>query len=190
MNQIKRKTKVKRKWKRSVNKIKKFRIGTRAMNLGMFIIGWFLVVGIAVMYVRGFGMRTIISNDSMVPTFQEDEVLKINRFIYKITSPKRMDTVAVRMGETKSNVYYVLRIIGLPGEKVQIQNGKIYVDDKEISYPVGEEPVEDAGIANDIVLLQDDEYFMLCDNYNNSSYDSRSANIGVIDKSQIEGRVK
>lgn len=60
------------------------------------------------------------------------------------------------------------------GKKVQIQNGKIYVDDKEISYPVGEEPIEDAGIANDIVLLQDDEYFMLCDNYNNSSYDSRS----------------
>lgn len=104
MNQVKRKTKVKRKWKRSINKVKKLRIGTRAVNLGMFIIGWFLVVGIAVMYVRGFGMKTIISNDSMVPTFQEDEVLKINQFIYKITSPKRMDTVAVRMGETKSGL--------------------------------------------------------------------------------------
>ena len=52
------------------------------------------------------------------------------------------------------------------------------------------EPIEDAGIANDVVLLQDDDYFMLCDNYNNSSYDSRSSSIGVIDKSQIEGRVK
>jgi len=182
--------KVKRKWKRQVNKIKKLRIGTHAMNLGMFIIGWFLVVGIAVMYVRGFGMKTIISNDSMAPTFEEDEILKINQFIYKITSPKRMDTVAVRVGETKSNVYYVLRIVGLPGEKVQIQNGKIYIDGEEITYPVGEEPIEDAGIAGEIVFLGDDEYFMLCDNYNNSSYDSRSSNIGVIDKSQIEGRVK
>ena len=160
------------------------------MNLGMFIIGWFLVVGIAVMYVRGFGMKTIISNDSMAPTFEEDEILKINQFIYKITSPKRMDTVAVRVGETKSNVYYVLRIVGLPGEKVQIQNGKIYIDGEEITYPVSEEPIEDAGIAGEIVFLGDDEYFMLCDNYNNSSYDSRSSNIGVIDKSQIEGRVK
>lgn len=182
--------KVKRKWKRQVNKIKKLRIGTHAMNLGMFIIGWFLVVGIAVMYVRGFGMKTIISNDSMAPTFEEDEILKINQFIYKITSPKRMDTAAVRVGETKSNVYYVLRIVGLPGEKVQIQNGKIYIDGEEITYPVSEEPIEDAGIAGEIVFLGDDEYFMLCDNYNNSSYDSRSSNIGVIDKSQIEGRVK
>lgn len=182
--------KVKRKWKRQVNKIKKLRIGTHAMNLGMFIIGWFLVVGIAVMYVRGFGMKTIISNDSMAPTFEEDEILKINQFIYKITSPKRMDTVAVRVGETKSNVYYVLRIVGLPSEKVQIQNGKIYIDGEEITYPVGDEPIEDAGIAGEIVFLGDDEYFMLCDNYNNSSYDSRSSNIGVIDKSQIEGRVK
>ena len=190
MTQGKRKTKVKRKWKRSINKVKKLRIGTHAANLGMFIIGWFLVVGIAVMYVRGFGMKTIISNDAMAPTFEEEEVLKINQFIYKITSPKRMDTVAVKMGETKSNVYYVLRIIGLPGEKVQIQNGKIYVDDKEIAYPVGSEPIEDAGIANDVVVLQDDEYFMLCDNYNNSSYDSRSSSIGVINNSQIEGRVK
>ena len=68
MTQGKRKTKVKRKWKRSINKVKKLRIGTHAANLGMFIIGWFLVVGIAVMYVRGFGMKTIISNDAMAPT--------------------------------------------------------------------------------------------------------------------------
>ncbi len=182
--------KVKRKWKRQINKIKKLRIGTHAVNLGMFIIGWFLVVGIAVMYVRGFGMKTILSNDSMAPTFQEDEILKINQFIYKISSPKRMDTVAVRVGETKSNVYYVLRIVGLPGEKFQIQNGKIYIDGEEITYPVGDELIEDAGIAGKIVYLGDDEYFMLCDNYNNSSYDSRSSSIGVIDKSQIEGRVK
>ena len=78
----------------------------------------------------------------------------------------------------------------LPGEKVQIQNGKIFIDGEEITYPVGTEPIEDAGIAGEIVFLGDDEYFMLCDNYNNSSYDSRSSNIGVIDKSQIEGRVK
>ena len=61
--------KAKRKWRRWLNKLKKLGIGTRAMNLGMFIIGWILVVFLAVAYVRGFGMKTIISNDSMVPTF-------------------------------------------------------------------------------------------------------------------------
>ena len=182
--------KAKRKWRRWLNKLKKLGIGTRAMNLGMFIIGWILVVFLAVAYVRGFGMKTIISNDSMVPTFHEEEILKINQFIYKISSPNRFDTVAVRAGETKSNVYYVLRIVGLPGEKVRIEHGKLFIDNEEIVYPANSEPVSDAGIAGEMIFLGEDEYFMLCDNYNNSSYDSRSSSIGVIDKSQIEGRVK
>ena len=74
--------KAKRKWRRWLNKLKKLGIGTRAMNLGMFIIGWILVVFLAVAYVRGFGMKTIISNDSMVPTFHEEEILKI-KDVYK-----------------------------------------------------------------------------------------------------------
>ena len=120
----------------------------------------------------------------------QEEILKINQFIYKISSPNRFDTVAVRAGETKSNVYYVLRIVGLPGEKVRIENGKLFIDNEEIVYPANSEPVSDAGIAGEMIFLGEDEYFMLCDNYNNSSYDSRSSSIGVIDKSQIEGRVK
>ena len=179
-----------RKLKRMTGKIKKLRIGTRAMNLAMFIIGWFLVVGIAVMYIQGFKMKTIVSNDSMVPTFQEEEILNINQVIYKITSPNRMDTVAAQIGETKSNMYFVLRNVGLPNEIVQIRNGRIYIDDEAIDYPVGDERIEDAGIAKDEIILGKDEYFMMCDNYNNSRYDSRSSNIGVINKTQIEGRVK
>lgn len=182
--------KQKRKWRRRLNKLKKWGFGTRAANLSMFIIGWLIVVSLAVFYVKGFGMKTILSDDSMMPTFQEDEILKINQFIYKISSPNRFDTVAVHVGETKSNVYYVLRIVGLPGEKIQILNGKIFVEDKEIKYPASEAPIEDAGIAKDVILLGENEYFMLCDNYNNSSYDSRSSSIGLIDKDHIEGKVK
>lgn len=182
--------KLRRKWKRASKKLKKLGVGTRAVNLGMFIIGWLLVIFIAIMCIRGFGMKTIISDDSMAPTFHEDEILRINKFIYNISSPNRFDTVAVRVGETQSNVYYVLRIVGLPGEKVQIQDGRIFIDNKEIAYPANESLIDDAGIAKDIVLLGDDEYFMLCDNYNNSSYDSRSSNIGIIDEANIEGRVK
>lgn len=182
--------KVKRKWTRKLNKLKKWGIGTRAVNLTMFIIGWLLVIGLAVLYVRGFGMKTIISNDSMAPTFHEDEILKINQFIYKISSPGRFDTVAVRIGETKSNVYYVLRIVGLPGEKIQIENGRLWIDGEETAYPASQEAIDDAGIAKNVIFLGDDQYFMLCDNYNNSSYDSRSSSIGIIDRDHIEGRVK
>ena len=83
-----------------------------------------------------------------------------------------------------------MRIVGLPGEKVQIKNGKIYIDGERTEYPFNEESIQDAGIGRDEIFLDDDEYFMMCDNYNNSRYDSRSSNIGIINKKQIIGRVK
>jgi hypothetical protein len=67
----------------------------------------------------------------------------------------------------------------------------VYIDEQAWTtdlFPEG--AIEDAGIGKDIITLDDDEYFMLCDNYNNSSNDSRSSSIGVISKSQIEGRVR
>lgn len=89
--------------KRFIGRLKKLKIGTHAMNLAMFIIGWFLVIAISISMVQGFGIKTVVSNDSMIPTFVEEEVLKINKVIYKITSPNRMDTVVVKLGETKSD---------------------------------------------------------------------------------------
>lgn len=182
--------KYKRKIKRFKGKLKKLNIGTHAANLAMFIIGWFVVVAFAVALVRGFCIKTVVSNDSMSPTFEEEEILNLNQVVYKMMSPNRMDTVAVKIGETKSNLHYVLRIVGLPGEKVQIINGRIYIDGEAIDYPIDNGQIEDAGIAKEEIVLGDNEYFMMCDNYNNSRYDSRSSNIGVIQKSQIEGRVK
>jgi len=182
--------KFKRNYKRFIGRLKKLKIGTRAMNLSMFIIGWFIVIALAIAVVQGFGIKTVVSNDSMIPTFEEEEILKINKVIYKVTSPNRMDTVAVKIGETKSNLHYVLRIVGLPGEKIQIKNGRIYIDDEVVNYAVSGDLINDAGIAHEPILLEEGEYFMMCDNYNNSRNDSRSSNIGIIDKKQIEGRVK
>ena len=113
--------------KRFIGRLKKLKIGTHAMNLAMFIIGWFLVIAISISMVQGFGIKTVVSNDSMIPTFVEEEVLKINKVIYKITSPNRMDTVVVKLGETKSNLNYIFRIVGLPGEKIQIKDGYVYL---------------------------------------------------------------
>lgn len=182
--------KYRRKIKRFKGKLKKLNIGTRAANFAMFIIGWCVVVALAIALVRGFHIKTVVSSDSMSPTFEEEDVLNLNQVVYKIMSPNRMDTVAVKIGETKSNLHYVLRIVGLPGEKVQIIQGKIYIDSEVLEYPIDNGAINDAGIAKEEIVLGDDEYFMMCDNYNDSRYDSRSSSIGVIQKSQIEGRVK
>ena len=182
--------KVKRKLKHKIHRFKNLKIGAKAMNLVMFVIGWFIVVLLAWGYVSGFGLKTIVSDNAMSPTFEEEEVVRMNQVLYKLSSPKRFDTVAVKIGETDSKVYYIRRIVGLPGEKVRIENGKIFVDDKEIDYPYNEETIDNAGAAKNVVKLSEDEYFILCDNYNVRMDDSRSANIGVIGKSQIIGKVK
>lgn len=179
----------KRKFRRKISQFKKLKIGTRAVNLAMFIIGWVIVIALAWLYVIGFRTETIISDNAMSPTYEEEAVIRINRVIYKFSSPRRFDTVALQIGETSSNVYYVRRIVGLPGETVRIENGTIYIDDVELDYPYNEETIENAGAANRDILLDDNEYFVLCDNYNVRMDDSRSANIGVISSSQIIGRV-
>ena len=161
----------KRKFRRKISQFKKLKIGTRAVNLAMFIIGWVIVIALAWLYVVGFRTETIISDNAMSPTYEEEAVIRINRVIYKFSSPRRFDTVALQIGETSSNVYYVRRIVGLP------------------DYPYNEETIENAGAANRDILLDDNEYFVLCDNYNVRMDDSRSANIGVISSSQIIGRV-
>ena len=77
----------------------------------------------------------------------------------------------------------------LPGETVQIKNGKVYVDDTELELTFNDAVIENAGVAEKGVTLGDDEYFVLCDDYNNNRDDSRLDSIGIIDSEQILGKV-
>ena len=86
---------------------------------------------------------------------------------------------------THSNIK---RVMGLPGEKVKIENGKLYINEEEIISEFISESIEDAGIAQDEILLGEDEYFVLGDNLGNSE-DSRFANIGNVNKQDIVGKV-
>ena len=79
------------------------------------------------------------------------------------------------------------RVIGVPGDTVQIKNGRIYVNGTEFTEKVDVASIEDAGLAADAVTLGDDEYFVLGDNRNNSE-DSRYANIGNIKREYIIGK--
>ena len=78
-------------------------------------------------------------------------------------------------------------MIGVPGDTVQIKNGRIYVNGTEFTEKVDVASIEDAGLAADAVTLGDDEYFVLGDNRNNSE-DSRYANIGNIKREYIIGK--
>ena len=83
--------------------------------------------------------------------------------------------------------YYVKRVVGLPGEKVQIKNGRIYVNGKKTK-AYSSQKILSAGLASEEITLKSEQYFVVGDNYNNSE-DSRSASVGNIKRSNIVGKV-
>ena len=87
----------------------------------------------------------------------------------------------------KTNTYYIKRIIGLPGETVQIADGTIYINGEVLEESYGREVMQDPGIAAEPITLGEDEYFVLGDNRNQSS-DSRDPSVGLIHRDEIIGR--
>lgn len=133
-----------------------------------------------------FGIRTSVIGDSMEPTLTNGQEILINRFTYSFSSPKRGDVIVFLPNGNENAHYYVKRVIGLPGETIQIKNGKIYIDGEQYeneSY----DKIADPGIAENPVILGRDEYFVIGDNVN-SSEDSRSANIGPVHTNDIFGQ--
>ncbi|OLA05142.1 MAG: signal peptidase I [Eubacterium sp. 38_16] len=106
---------------------------------------------------------------------------------YRFGSPKRLDAVILELENGSTTHYSVKRVIGLPGETVKIENGKIYINNKELK-GFSEEEILSAGLAAYDVALEDDEYFVMGDNCNNSE-DSRVSNIGNIKRSQFVGKI-
>ncbi len=151
------------------------------------IIGTLVAVFLAVTVVYFAGMRTSVIGDSMEPELYNGQEILINRFIYKLSSPKRGDVVVFLPNGNENFHYYVKRIVGLPGETVQIKEGRVYLDgvllDEEDKYDI----MTDAGIAENEFVLGNDEYFLLGDK-RNSSEDSRSGNIGAVAKKHIIGK--
>ncbi len=153
----------------------------RAINWGVDII---VVLALAWFFINSFCMQVTIAGQSMSPLLEPDDVVLVNRLTYDLTSPKRNDIVAFERDDQKTNVK---RIIGIPGDVVQIIDGWVYLNGEPLKDESLRE-VSPAGLAESPIELGDGEYFLLGDN-RDSSEDSRFANIGNVKREQIIGKV-
>lgn len=132
--------------------------------------------------------RTEIHGNSMKPTIENENTVLINRMAYALTSPSRFDIVAFKKRGIQSNKVYVKRIIGVPGDTIQIKDKQIYVNGELLSDDKYNNNILTPGIAAQELKLKENEYFLMGDNRNNSE-DSRFANIGLVKKEDIIGTV-
>ena len=151
----------------------------------VWLVDIIVVISLAWFVVYGFGTQIRITGQSMTPELRSEDVVLMNRLSYDLGSPKRFDVVVFEREDKKPNVK---RVIGLPGETVQIKNGQIYIDDKPLEADKGLGQVSLAGLAENPVVLEEDEYFLLGDN-RDSSEDSRFVKIGNVKRKQIRGKV-
>lgn len=159
-----------------------------------------LYVAIALMFMivvpKYVVQRTEVSGPSMENTLKNKDNILVEKLSYRFDNPKRFDIIVFyhfydeNVRDKKDEEcydYYVKRIIGLPGETVQIVDETIYINGNPLKENYGKDPINYQGVASEPFTLGDDEYFVLGDN-REVSQDSRYEEVGNINKEDIVGR--
>lgn len=130
--------------------------------------------------------KTNMVGVSMETSLLDGDSIIINKFSYRFTDPKRFDVIVFKKNGKEHSYYDIKRIIALPGEKFQIKEGQLLINGEVVPEIINVEPMANYGLAEEEILLEENEYFVLGDNRNNSE-DSRFASIGMIKRDEIIG---
>ncbi|MCD7726540.1 MAG: signal peptidase I [Clostridiales bacterium] len=154
------------------------------LSTSLYLLG---VLCITYLVIHFVGQRTQVQGSSMEPTLSSDDNLIVDKISYRFHDPERFDIIVFPF-RYEDNTYYIKRIIGLPGETVQIDEaGNILIDGEILKESYGKEVIHNPGRAYETITLGEDEYFVLGDNRNNST-DSRDPSVGNIRREEIIGR--
>lgn len=152
-----------------------------------YILYILVIIGLTWMIVTFVGQRTRVSGQSMETTLQDGDNLIVDKISYRFHDPSRYDIIVFPY-KYEENTFYIKRIIGLPGETVQVKDGYTYINGKKLTSDIyGREVMDEPGIAEEPIKLGADEYFVLGDNRNHSQ-DSRDPYVGVLKRSDLMGR--
>lgn len=154
------------------------------------LLGWLvyilLIVGLTYLIITYVGQRTRVSGSSMEPALSDGDNLIVDKLSYRFRDPQRYEVIVFPY-RYKENTFYIKRIIGLPGERIQIIDGCVYINGELLNEQFGKEAMADPGIAAEEITLGEDEYFVLGDNRNHSA-DSREESVGVLNRDELLGR--
>ncbi len=155
-------------------------------STGLYLLVVLLLTSLVIRYI---GQRTMVEGISMEPTLYDGDNLILDKVTYRFSDPKRFDIVVFPF-KYKEKTNYIKRIIGLPGETVQIDEyGCIYINGEILPESYGKEIISSdrIGLAYEPIVLGKDEYFVMGDNRNHST-DSRTEVVGNVKRSEIIGR--
>lgn len=124
-----------------------------------------------------------VNGESMLPTLHHGERLLVDKVSYRFMAPSRGEIIVFK-NPADTSEQFVKRVIGLPGDRVAIIQGVVYINDQPLAEDYTLAPAR-VGFASQIV--PDDTYFVLGDNRNNSE-DSRFNRVGFLPKNLIIGR--
>lgn len=165
--------------KRGAQKIKKISHDITSL------LGYTILAFLIAFFITNFiGHHTVVDGMSMEDTLHDSDILIIDKFTYHFSEPKRFDIVIFPY---KQKEFYVKRVIGLPGETIQILDGRIYIDGNVLHENYGKEIIRNPGLARVPITLGEEQYFVLGDNRNHSQ-DSRSYDVGLIERHNIIAR--
>ena len=153
--------------------------------------GWVFALAFAITLawaITAFALeKTNMVGDSMEPTLSSGDTILIDKFSYRINDPARFDVIVFKKDGKEHSYYSIKRIVGIPGDRLQILDGHVFINGEKLEeYTVVEDMILE-GLAADEILLDEDEYFVLGDNRNDSQ-DSRYFNVGNVVTEEIIGK--